>query len=146
MPKMIFINLPVRDLAASTRFYEAIGCTKNPMFSSEDASSMVWEENIMFMLLTHSFFSTFTTRPIADPRTTVSALIALSCDSRQAVDEVVAAAVAAGGGGDIRPAQDMSFMYGRTFEDPDGNIFEPTWMDPSGFSEAGADAAAHQPA
>jgi predicted lactoylglutathione lyase len=128
---MIFINFAVRDLAASTRFYEAIGCRKNPQFSNENASSMVWSDSIFFQLLRHEFYSTFIARPIADAHATSAALFALSCDSRQAVDAIVEAAVRGGGKGDIRPIQDMGFMYGRTFEDPDGNVFEPMWMDMS---------------
>jgi uncharacterized protein len=128
MTKMIFVNLPVRDLAAATSFYEAIGCTKNADFSSDEVSSMMWSDAITFMLLTHDYFSTFTTRPIADAHAAAGALIALSCDGREAVDAITEAAGKAGGKADIREPQDLGFMYGRAFEDPDGNIFEPVWM------------------
>ncbi|WP_421950708.1 VOC family protein [Pelagibacterium sp.] len=131
MTKMIFVNLPVRDLAVATRFFEAIGCTKNADFSSDDASSMMWSDTIIFMLLRHEYFSTFTSKPIADAHAAAGALIALSCDSREAVDAITQAAGKAGGRADIREPQDMGFMYGRAFEDPDGNIFEPVWMDMS---------------
>jgi predicted lactoylglutathione lyase len=126
---MIFVNLPVQDLAAATRFYEAIGCRKNEEFSNENASSMVWSDSINFHLLTHGFYKTFTEKPIADAHETSAMLIALSCESREEVDAVVDAAAAAGGKADIRERQDMGFMYLRTFEDPDGNTFEPMWMD-----------------
>jgi len=129
MLKMIFINLPVRDIAAATRFYEAIGCKKNEQFSDDKASSMVWSDTITFQLLTQDYFATFATKPIADARETVGMLIALSCDSREAVDSITQAAAAAGGKADIREPQDMGFMYLRTFEDPDGHVFEPAWMD-----------------
>ena len=128
MPKMIFINLPVQDLAASTRFYEAIGCTKNPQFSDENASSMVWSDAITFQLLSRDYYATFTGKPIADAHTTSAMLIALSRDSREEVDAIVAAAASAGGKIDIREPQDLGFMYLRTFEDPDGHTFEPAWM------------------
>ena len=52
MSKMIFVNLPVKDIAAATRFYEAIGCQKNEQFSDHQASSMVWSDVITFHLLT----------------------------------------------------------------------------------------------
>lgn len=130
MPRMIFVSLPVQDLAASTRFYEAIGCVKNPQFSDERTSSMVWSETITFMLLTHGFYSTFTAKPIADSHRASAVMIALSLDSREAVDAIVETADAAGGKADIRPANDMGFMYQRTFEDPDGNSFEPLWFNP----------------
>lgn len=130
MPRMIFVNLPVADLAAATRFYEAIGCTKNSNFSDENASSMMWSDEIVFMLLKHPFFSTFTSKPIADAHTTAGVLIALSMDSREEVDTITNAAANAGGKADIREPQDMDFMYSRAFEDPDGNIIEPVWMHP----------------
>lgn len=139
MPKMIFINLPVQDLAASTRFYEAIGCTKNPQFSDENASSMVWSDAITFQLLSRDYYATFTSKPIADAHKTSAMLIALSRDSREEVDAIIKAAASAGGKADIREPQDLGFMYLRTFEDPDGYTFEPVWMNPEAMAgEQGA--------
>lgn len=133
MTKMIFVNLPVRDLDASTRFYEAIGCEKNPMFSDENASSMVWSDAITFMLLTHEHFSQFVTKPIGDSHRDTSVIIALSRDSREEVDAMIAAAGANGGKADVRPPMELDFMYQRTFEDLDGNVFEPAWMNMAAF-------------
>jgi len=131
MPKMIFVNLPVKDLDASIRFYEAIGCVKNEQFSGDNAASMVWSDTIAFQLLTHEYFATFAPRPIANAGEAIGMLIALSRDSREEVDAITEAAAAAGGRADIRAPQDMGFMYVRTFEDPDGHVFEPAWMDMS---------------
>lgn len=131
MTKMIFVNLPVRDLAAATRFYEAIGCTKNPQFSDEKSSSMVWSDTITFQLLTQDYFKTYLTKPIADARAATGVLFALSQDSRAAVDAVVEAAARNGGKADVRPPQDHGFMYLRSFEDTDGHVFEPAFMDMS---------------
>ena len=128
--KAMFLNLPVKDLAAATRFYQAIGCQKNEQFSDEGASSMVWSDTITFHLLSHSTYSTFTSKPIADAHAVSAMLIAISQDSRDAVDAIVAAAASAGGQADVRPPQDLGFMYLRTFADPDGNVFEPVWMNP----------------
>lgn len=128
MPKMIFLNLPVRDLAAATRFYEAIGCTKNADFSDDNVSSMMWSDDITFMLLKHDYFSIFTSKPIADAHAAAGVLIAPSCESKEAVDAITRAAAEAGGKADVRELQDMGFMYSRAFEDPDGHIFEPVWM------------------
>ena len=136
MPKMIFLNLPVKDLDAATRFYEAIGCEKNERFSDKNASSMVWSDTITFQLLTHDFHTTFTSRPIADAHRNSAMLIALSLESREQVDAMVEAAAAAGGKPDLRERQDMGFMYLRTFEDPDGHVFEPMWMDVQAFAVA----------
>lgn len=128
MPRMIFVNLPVEDIAAATRFYEAIGCEKNAQFSDEKASSMVWSETITFQLLARDYFATFTPKQIADAQKTSEVLLCLTRDSRQEVDAMAEAAAAAGGRADIREPMDMGFMYNRTFEDPDGHVFEIVWM------------------
>ena len=120
MAKMIFVNLPVKDLAAATRFYEAIGCSKNEQFSNDQAAMMVWSDTITFQLLTHEYFATFTPKPIADAHKTSEVLICLSRDSREEVDAITGTAAAAGGKADIRQPQDMGFLYSRAFEDPDG--------------------------
>lgn len=140
MPKMIFVNLPVADLAAATSFYAALGCEKNDQFSDENASSMVWSEAITFMLLTRDYFSTFLTRPVADAQAQTGVLVALSRDTREEVDAVVEAGAAAGGKADARPPMDMGFMYNRQVEDPDGHVLEFVWMDMAGFEAANAPA------
>ena len=130
MPKMIFVNLPVADVETSAAFYAAIGFTRDARFSQPSANAaMVWSDTISFMLLSHARFKDFTTKRILDARTEVQALLCLSLDSREAVDAIVALAVAAGGKADPGPKQDHGFMYGRSFENPDGHIFEPMWMD-----------------
>lgn len=146
MPQMIFVNLPVKDVAKSTAFYEAIGCTKDPRFSNEVASAMQLSDEIVFMILGEDFFKTFTPKPIADARATTEVLICISRDSRDAVDAIVDAAAAAGGKADVGPKQDMGFMYGRTFEDLDGHIFEPMFMDMEAAMAAHPEGPAHEPA
>ncbi len=106
MTKMIFVNLPVSDLAAATRFYEAIGCAKNPQFSDEKSASMVWSETITIQLLTQKYFSTFTPKHVANAHNTSEVLLALSRDSREDVDAAAQAAVASGGRADIRERQE----------------------------------------
>ncbi|OAF01790.1 lactoylglutathione lyase [Bradyrhizobium centrolobii] len=129
MPKMIFVNLPVTDLTRATAFYEAIGAVKNPQFSDETESCMVFSETIYAMLLTHDKFRQFTPKTIADAKTSSEVLICLSADSRDAVDDIVGKAKTSGGAADPGPKQDLGFMYGRSFEDPDGHIWEVMWMD-----------------
>jgi predicted lactoylglutathione lyase len=129
MPKLIFVNLPVADLDRATAFYEAVGAEKNPQFSDATASCMVFSETIHAMLLTHDKFRQFTPKRIADAHTTSEVLIAISADSRDAVDETVGKAPAAGGRADPTPTQDYGFMYSRSFEDHDGHIWEVVWMD-----------------
>ena len=128
MPRMIFVNLPVTDLAASMKFYEAIGFTNNPQFTDATAACMVLSEAIHVMLLTHDKWNSFTTRPIC-PSTSSEVSLALALDDRDAVDAMNAAAATHGGTADINPVQDLGFMYGRDFTDPDGHVWGPFWMD-----------------
>ena len=141
MAKMIFVNLPVADVAASTAFYEAIGFEKNATFSNEQASSMAWSDTIFVMLLAKPFFATFTPKQIADARTTSGALYALSFDSKAEVDAITDAAAAAGGTEPHGP-EDMGFMYSRAFEDLDGHGWGPFWMDPAAAEQGPPE---HQP-
>ena len=138
MSRMIFVNLPVRDLERSKAFYEAIGFRNEPKFSNDAAAMMVLSDTISVMLLTHPFYSTFTTRPIADSSTS-QVLLCFSCDSPAEVDRITQAAAAAGGKIDLSQTDQTQGgpMYGRDFEDPDGHQWEPMWMD-SAFAEKGA--------
>jgi hypothetical protein len=138
---MVFINLPVSNLARATAFYEAIGATKNPQFSDDTASCMVISETIHTMLLTHDKFRQFTPKKISDAKTTSEVLICLSADSRDAVDDTLTRAKGAGGTADPSPKQDYGFMYGRSFEDPDGHIWEVMWMDVEAATKAQSAAA-----
>ena len=135
MTQMIFVNLPVADLTRSTAFYEAVGFEKNPMFSNEVASCMVLSDAIHVMLLTHDFWKTFTSKAIPDAKASAQVLLCVSRESKEAVDAHVSAAASAGGTADPNPTQDMGFMYGRSFEDPDGHIWETMWMDPNAAAD-----------
>ena len=134
MAKMIFVNLPVADVAKSTAFYEAIGFEKNPQFSNAQSSSMVWSDSIYVMLLAHDFYRTITPKQIADTHTTSAGLYALSFDSRAKVDAITEAAIAAGGR-EAHDPEDMGFMYSRAFEDFDGHGFGPFHMDMAAMAE-----------
>ena len=144
MPQMIFVNLPVADLDKSKAFYEAVGAANNPAFTDETAACMVVEEgSIHVMLLTHEKWATFTSKTIPDARTHAQVLLCVSADSRDAVDGQVDKAAKAGGKADPTPTQDFGFMYGRSFEDPDGHIWEVMWMDPTAIpTDAPAEATA----
>ena len=130
MPKMIFVNLAVADVERSAAFYEAVGFTRDQRFSRPgSAAAMNWSDTIAFMLLSREHFAKFTSKTIIDAHSSVEALLCLSRDSRAEVDAIVEAARAAGGKADPCPTQDHGFMYGRSFEDLDGHVFEPMWMD-----------------
>lgn len=138
MGKLIFINLPVTDLGRSMAFYEAVGATNNPRFTDETAACMVFSDTIHAMLLTHDKWRQFTSRPIVDAHAGAQVLLCLSEESREAVMTMVEKAVKAGGKADPTPVQDHGFMYGRSFEDPDGHIWEVMWMDPDAAPPHGA--------
>jgi predicted lactoylglutathione lyase len=138
MSRMIFVNLPVTDLAKSTAFYEAIGGEKEPKFSNDAAAMIRFSDTIHVMLLTHDFYKTFTPKPIGDAHAASLSLVCLSADSKADVDAMVAKAEGAGGKPDIGPKQEFGDqMYGRSFEDPDGHHWEVMWMD-AAAAEAGA--------
>jgi len=130
MSKMIFVNLPVTNLGASMAFYKSIGFENNAQFTDDTAACMVWSETINVMLHTHAKWRTFTSRPIP-PATSSEVMLALSCDSREAVDAMNEAAAANGGTADINPVQDLGFMYNRNLADPDGHVWEAAWMNPA---------------
>lgn len=141
MAKLIFINLPVRDLPRATAFYQAIGAVKNPQFSDDTASCMVFSDTIHAMLMTHDKYRQFTSKTIADAKTTSQVLICISADSRAEVDDVVGKAGDAGGVIDPSPQDDYDFMYGRSFEDPDGHLWGVNWMDLEAAARAMAQAS-----
>ncbi|TXG76811.1 glyoxalase [Patescibacteria group bacterium] len=130
--KQVFINLPVSDLAKSTQFYEALGFTKNLTFSDENASSMMWSDEIVFMLLTREYYAKFLqNKAVADTTVTNATLIALTLDSREAVQQFADTAKANGGDYFIAdPNKDLDFMFGCEVTDLDGNQLEPVWMNP----------------
>jgi uncharacterized protein len=134
MSKMIFVNLPVADLKASMAFYEALGFENNPQFSDDTAACMVWSEAIHVMLLTHDKWRTFTSRSIP-PADSSEVMLALSCDNREAVDELNDIAAKHGGTADINPKQDLGFMYNRNLADLDGHVWEMMWMDSSAMQD-----------
>ena len=142
MPKMIFVNLPVADLPRSIRFYEAIGATLNPEFTDETAACMVLSDVIHVMLLTHDKFRQFSSKAIPDAHASAQVLLALSCESRAAVDAMVEAARRNGGKPDVSPVDEHGWMYGRSFDDPDGHCWGPMWMDLEQFRAVTTSAAA----
>lgn len=135
MPRQIFVNLPVADLAKAKAFYTAIGHSIDPKFSDDNAACVVISDTIYVMLLVHPFFQGFTTKAICNTATHIEALLALSSESRADVDAVMEKALAAGGK-EPSPARDLGFMYQRTFEDLDGHTWEVFHMDEAAFPGA----------
>ena len=131
----VFVNLPVTDLSRSRAFYAALGFSFDERFSDDTAACVVVSEHIFLMLLTREKFAGFTPRPPGDPSRDTSVLVALSRESREAVDAFMAAGLEAGGR-DNGKVQDFGAMYGRSISDPDGNVLEPMWMDVAAFERS----------
>ena len=130
MSTKIFVNLPVKDLDKSKEFFTKLGYSFNAQFTDENAASLVISDDIYAMLLTEPFFKSFTKKQIVDSSKSTEVLIALSTESRQEVDKLVAKALAAGARESSEP-QDHGFMYSRAFDDLDGHTWEILWMDPT---------------
>ena len=128
MQRMVFINLPVADVSVARDFYTGLGFSINETFSDANTASVVIEDNIVIMLLTKPRFADFVNGEIADAHTSTEVLVALSAGSRDEVDDLHRKALASGGK-PWREAQDLGFMYGQSFTDPDGHVLEVVWMD-----------------
>ena len=123
--RKIFVNLPVRDLGRSVAFFTDLGFGFDPAFTDDRATAMVVNDDAFVMLLVEDYFSTFTGQPVP---TTREAVVALSAESPQEVDDLVTRALAAGGA----PAQDRISdgpLYGWSFLDPDGHQWELIHLD-----------------
>ena len=130
MAAQIFVNLHVKDLEKSKKFYTAIGFTINPQFTDDTAACVVISDTIFIMLITHAKFREFTPKEISDAHKTTEMLNALSAESKDQVNAMVDKAIQSGGGMAGQP-QDHGFMFSRSFNDPDGHIWEVFWMDMS---------------
>jgi predicted lactoylglutathione lyase len=127
--RMIFVNLPVADLEASKAFFGKLGFEFNGAFTDHTAACMVVDRNIFVMLMTKDRFKDFINGEIADARAATEVLTCLSVDSREAVDEIVATAIAAGGSA-WKPSFADGPMYGGSFADLDGHVWELMYMQP----------------
>jgi uncharacterized protein len=130
MSRQIFVNLPIKNMERTKAFFGALGFSFNPQFTNEQGACMVIAENIYAMLLVEPFFQTFTKKPVADATRSTEVLVALSCENRAEVDDLVRKALAAGGTAP-NPPQDHGFMYAHGFTDLDGHVWELVYMDPN---------------
>lgn len=126
----VYINLPVENVEQSRAFFSGLGFAINEQFSNSEAACVAIADNIFIMLLNKSFFSGFTSKPISDAHKVTEVLNCLSCESRERVDDLVRRAVSLGGKVNGE-AKDHGFMYGHSFEDLDGHIWELVYMQPS---------------
>jgi predicted lactoylglutathione lyase len=129
MSRMLFVNLPVADLERATAFYRNLGYTVNPRFSDETAACFVVDDGHLYlMLLTHTAYARFTSKAIVDASTSSEMILSISADDRAGVDELADTALAVGGSVSAEP-QDLGFMYTRSFQDPDGHLWEVAHVD-----------------
>jgi uncharacterized protein len=130
----IFVNLPVKDLKKSVEFFTRLGFEFNPQFTDENATCMIVNKDIFVMLLVEKFFKTFTKKQISDTTRDTEVIIALSAESREKVDQLIDKVIEAGGA-EPRNPQDHGWMYGRSFEDIDGHLWEVIYMDKNALKE-----------
>lgn len=128
MGKKIFVNLPVKDLKKTSTFFAKLGYSFDPQFSDEKAKCMIISDDIYVMLLVEPFFKSFSGKEIPDTAASSEVILSLDADSREAVDQFMEKCISAGGR-DLSKPQEMDFMYTRSFEDPDGHIWEVFYMD-----------------
>lgn len=141
MARKIFVNVAVKDLGRSVEFFTALGFTFDPRFTDETATCMIVSEEAFVMLLVESKFKEFTKKELTDSTTHTEAILALSAESREQVDELADKALE-NGGAPANDPMDYGFMYGRSFQDPDGHLWEVMWMDASALEQASAGSGA----
>jgi uncharacterized protein len=139
-PRYIFVNLPVRDLDASTEFFRSLGFDFDAKFTDDSCACMVVSEQAYVMLLTEQRFADFTKKPVADARTSTEAILCVSAEDREGVDAFADQALSAGAT-DANDPMDLGFMYGRSFHDLDGHLWEVMWMSPQAVEQGPADMA-----
>ena len=138
--RLMFVNIPVKDLDTSVEFFRTLGFDFDEKFTDETATCMIVSDKAFVMLLTEERFADFTSKPLADARSTTEAILSVSADSREAVDELADRALDAGASKANDPL-DMGFMYGRSFNDLDGHLWEVIWMSPEAVEQGPADMA-----
>ena len=141
MSRLLFLNLPVADIAASRAFFATLGFEFNEKFCDEGAACMVVSDQAFVMLLQRDRFADFVTKPVADATEATALTACISAESREEVDSLFAAAEAAGAG-PVKEPQDYGFMYQRSFHDLDGHHWEIAWMDPVAVEKGPAEFAA----
>lgn len=133
--RQLFVNLPVKDLKQTIAYFTKLGFAFNPQFTDENATCMIISKNNFVMLLVEKFFQSFIPHhTINDAMKSKEVLVAFSLESRAAVDAIMEKAIAAGGK-EYRPAADHGWMYGCAFQDINGHVWEPFYMDMEAMPE-----------
>jgi uncharacterized protein len=141
MIKQIFVNLPVKNLEETKKFWLDLGFTFNAQFTDQNAASLVLGENIFAMLIVPEFFSTFTKKEIADASKVTEVINAISVENKDTVNSLMEKVLTAGGT-ETREAQDYGWMYSRAFQDLDGHLWELTFIDETSIPANPAESTA----
>jgi predicted lactoylglutathione lyase len=127
---MAFVNLPVKDLAATTEFFTRLGFSFNPQLANETSTCMVISDSTVAMLHLAPVFDGFTAQQTGNGGTTREVIVGLSATSPDEVDQLVDIAVSAGGQ-PLGDAVAQGPMYMRAFRDLDGHQWSFIHMDMS---------------
>jgi predicted lactoylglutathione lyase len=128
MATRIAVNLPVRDLGASARFFTELGFTRDDRLTTDKMQAVAVSDDIYLLLIDHSQFKAITKKEIPDTDATSEVVLQLQVDSRQRVDELADSAFVAGALTANEP-NDQGFLYGRSFRDPDGHHWDVFYID-----------------
>lgn len=125
--KMIFPNIPVKDVKMTRHFFTQLGFMFNEKFSDENAVCMKINDSAYVMMLQEAFFLSFTTKVIADSSKSIEMMLAISLEDKEKVNEMFTKAISLGA--TKAREEDLGFMYTRSIYDLDGHIWEFFWMD-----------------
>jgi uncharacterized protein len=128
MAKQMYLNIAVKDLKKTMAFFKTLGFSYNMKFTDKNAACLIISKEINVMLLTEKFFKTFVKKRIINPKKECEAILGLGVSSRKDVDSIYSKAIKAGGKKG-NEGYDHGWMYGKTFEDLDGHIWEAFYMD-----------------
>lgn len=129
--RKLYVNLPVADLPRSVAFFERLGFDFDRQLTDASGACMVISPVCSVMLLTESFFRTFTKKELCDTSRRTEGMIAVSCDSDAEVDRMVRTALACGGKPAMNPVRHGTFMYGWSFYDLDDHHWEVLHTNPA---------------
>ena len=127
MIKQIFVNLSVKNLNKTMKFFSKVGFRFNPQFTDKNATCLILGKNIFAMLMTEKTMKRFTKKKVINTRKNMEVINSLFLGSRREVDQMMKK-VKAAGGKETRKADDYGWMYGRAFQDIDGHLWEVFYM------------------
>ena len=132
--KQIWLNLPVKDVLKSRKFYMQLGFTFNDIHSETDQSAqcmLVGDNHFVIMLFPEDTFKKFSKNEITDTKKSSEILISIDAQSREEVDKLTQKAKEAGAIIYEEAGENQGWMYGSGFADLDGHQWNILFMDRS---------------